>query len=350
MPVIIDIDKVPERTLQKAVIRIMSDPLRVWKTGSGKELQILSSGRLNVSRGPDFKDTAVLLRGIIIVGDCEFHRSLSDWDSHRHSLNPDFDNVILHIVVYGKSKKKYHHEILVISEEEMIAELKLLYAAPAPKSDMASIEDLQHYALNRLLGNADKARNLLNNMSVRELLNSSVSDFIMRYSAKKRRPVYSDMQLRGIIDVLSKSRFYNFLFNLKAGKATNAGNELLHLQNSKIPGLGSNLKKEIVHNCILPIALCLARERSRIELFEWYWSSKALNVYGILSRNFPELPQDYIWQQQGMLEYLSRYGRKRQAGVSEILAEYVSFAAQQDSSANRLPSYSRRRSNLKRYS
>ncbi|MCS7169717.1 MAG: DUF2851 family protein, partial [Candidatus Kapabacteria bacterium] len=66
---------IAERKLQEAVWHLLSDPARVWQTVSGKRLQILAPGELNVHEGPDFQDMVLLIDGTLYVGDGEFHRS-----------------------------------------------------------------------------------------------------------------------------------------------------------------------------------------------------------------------------------------------------------------------------------
>jgi hypothetical protein len=74
-------------------------------------------------------------------------------------------------------------------------------------------------------------------------------------------------------------------------------------------------------NSILPLAICLANEESRIDLFHWYWSTPALHQYGLLTRRFKNLPQNYLWQQQGLLEYLYEYGKKTNV-IAELIKDY----------------------------
>jgi hypothetical protein len=78
----------------------------------------------------------------------------------------------------------------------------------------------------------------------------------------------------------------------------------------KIAGEGVHLRREILLNAIIPMALALAEEETRIALFAWFWSTPALHSYGVLKRKFPNLPQEFLWQQQGMLEYMREHGRK----------------------------------------
>jgi len=90
---------------------------------------------------------------------------------------------------------------------------------------------------------------------------------------------------------------------------------------NKILDEGAHLRRELILNCVLPLSLCLAGEEARISLFLWFWSTPALHPYGLLNRRFKELPQNFLWQQQGMLEYIREHGRKGNV-VSEAIKEY----------------------------
>jgi hypothetical protein len=66
------------------------------KTDSGKTLEILQPGRWNSEGGPDFRDAKLRIGGVDRSGDVEIHLESAGWRQHRHHLNPEYDNVILH--------------------------------------------------------------------------------------------------------------------------------------------------------------------------------------------------------------------------------------------------------------
>ncbi len=61
-------------------------------------LHILKVGQLNTNAGPDFLEAKVQIDEVIWVGNIEIHQSASDWNNHKHDINPDYDSVILHVV------------------------------------------------------------------------------------------------------------------------------------------------------------------------------------------------------------------------------------------------------------
>jgi len=71
----------------------------------GRTIQVISPGRWNTGRGPDF------LRGVFylgkrkkVCGDVEVHRQQADWKAHGHQDDPSFKNVRLHVFMRSHSK------------------------------------------------------------------------------------------------------------------------------------------------------------------------------------------------------------------------------------------------------
>lgn len=72
------------------------------KTQCGKKLNILSAGLLNVTDGPDFKQSEIEIDGMRWHGDVELHTRSRFWFSHRHHQDENFNSVILHVVAENK--------------------------------------------------------------------------------------------------------------------------------------------------------------------------------------------------------------------------------------------------------
>ncbi|MGC4128542.1 MAG: DUF2851 family protein [Bergeyella sp.] len=64
----------------------------------GNALEILDFGKWNQDSGPDFLFGKIKTKGTILAGNIELHLRSSDWIFHHHSENPEFENVILHVV------------------------------------------------------------------------------------------------------------------------------------------------------------------------------------------------------------------------------------------------------------
>jgi len=65
---------------------------------NGEAIQILNTGRLNTDSGPDFKEGKIKINNTIWVGNIELHLKSSDWIKHRHAEDPNYKNIILHVV------------------------------------------------------------------------------------------------------------------------------------------------------------------------------------------------------------------------------------------------------------
>ena len=308
-----------EKKLQTGVHRLLSDPAKIIGTQSGKRLQILSPGRLNVHEGPDFLDIAILLQGSVIVGDAEFHIKSSDWNTHGHSANEQYNSVILHIVL-DDDGAKLPFETLLLSKEDVKKALEDESFLPVVP-DVFSIEELQQFALIRLLRKTSDAKKLMNQHELDTGFVIFAGEFLNKYFNRRKRPVYTADRLEQLLSALPKSHVSAFLSQLSSGAELQIPDMMQQLIKTKITDEGSHLRRELVFNSVLPIALCLANEESRINLFLWYWSTPALHSYGILKRRFKEFPQNFIWQQQGMLEYIRNYGSKTLV-ISDVIKDY----------------------------
>ncbi|MCX8055519.1 MAG: DUF2851 family protein [Ignavibacteria bacterium] len=291
-----------ELQLQKRLQRLLSEPSRIWVTESGKQLQVLSPGRINPYEGPDFNNFGALLDSKIVTGEVEFHKNSSDWLSHNHSINQLYQNVFLHIVCNNDTILNENFETLVIPETEI--ENIIIEESVDREEILNQILDLQHYALVRILRKSAEIMPLLNNNDIKEALRISTYNFLDNYRKRRRRPVYNNTVFNDILDNLENSLVIPFLSKIKNNEVFDIFSSLVDLMRFKISNEGAALRRELVLNVVLPLAICLAADTARISLLTWFWSTPTLNIYGNLSRFFPHIEQKYLWQQQGMLEYL----------------------------------------------
>ncbi|MBI2954087.1 MAG: DUF2851 family protein [Chloroflexi bacterium] len=77
--------------------QILTRPLR---TMAGQEIEVIYGGRRSCSHGPDFHQAIIVFDGELRRGDVEVHVHAADWYGHRHHLDPAYDNVILHVVMW----------------------------------------------------------------------------------------------------------------------------------------------------------------------------------------------------------------------------------------------------------
>jgi hypothetical protein len=67
-------------------------------TVSGEPVYIIQPGQHNPNQGPDFLNAQVQIGETHWAGSIELHLSVADWDRHGHSQDPNYDNVILHVI------------------------------------------------------------------------------------------------------------------------------------------------------------------------------------------------------------------------------------------------------------
>jgi len=67
-------------------------------TTDGKSLQVIHPGMLNRNSGPDFSEARIKIAGTMWVGNIELHVRASHWYQHKHELDKNYNNVILHVV------------------------------------------------------------------------------------------------------------------------------------------------------------------------------------------------------------------------------------------------------------
>ena len=68
-------------------------------TQNKKSLTIIDPGQWNSNSGPDFLEAKIKIDETIWVGHVEIHINASDWFAHHHEDDPNYDTVILHVVL-----------------------------------------------------------------------------------------------------------------------------------------------------------------------------------------------------------------------------------------------------------
>ncbi len=68
------------------------------KTTEGDLIAIVHTGLQNDLSGPDFFNAKIKIGAQLWAGNVEMHLKSSDWYWHNHEADPNYDNVILHVV------------------------------------------------------------------------------------------------------------------------------------------------------------------------------------------------------------------------------------------------------------
>ena len=67
-------------------------------TSNGEALQIINCGTHNSNQGPDFLNAKIKIADTVFAGSIEIHINASEWNTHKHSADENYKNVILHVV------------------------------------------------------------------------------------------------------------------------------------------------------------------------------------------------------------------------------------------------------------
>lgn len=93
------------------------------KTTKGESIQILNSGQYLQLSGPDFFNAQIIIENQKWAGNVEIHIKSSDWYSHNHEKDSNYDSVILHVVWEHDSPifRKNNTEIPTLELKEHVA-------------------------------------------------------------------------------------------------------------------------------------------------------------------------------------------------------------------------------------
>ena len=68
------------------------------QTIEGELLQIIATGQFNHNQGPDFLNARIRIGDTILAGNIELHLTEADWNRHAHCNDPNYKNIILHVL------------------------------------------------------------------------------------------------------------------------------------------------------------------------------------------------------------------------------------------------------------
>ncbi|KMQ66088.1 hypothetical protein ACM46_00540 [Chryseobacterium angstadtii] len=69
-----------------------------FRDTEGNPVELIHSGKWNKDAGPDFLNAKIKTKDLIVAGHIELHVRTSDWIFHNHSRDPNYQNIILHVV------------------------------------------------------------------------------------------------------------------------------------------------------------------------------------------------------------------------------------------------------------
>lgn len=92
-------------------------------TLQGEPVQVVHPGIINHNQGPDFLNARIRVGNTLLAGHVELHIQSSDWLLHGHSADPNYRNVILHVV--WQQDRSINLPIPVIELRDRVSKLML---------------------------------------------------------------------------------------------------------------------------------------------------------------------------------------------------------------------------------
>ena len=303
---------ITERTLQRAVQAILADPERRWTCTDGSVIQVVAAGIINVHEGPDMHDMAILHDGVIYVGHAEVHRRASEWYDHEHSGDARYASLVLHVVLEADVHVTESRWTLVLDPRDVERGMRLAAARLAAARNRTAdlpVDELQQQALLRLLRMTAAASVHVRRLGAVAAARAMATAWIERMLRRRHRPV--DAGRLGIMrSRLDASPMGLLIRQLDIIPSAELVASIDRAERQRIAYEGPSIRRELFVNAVLPVLCAIASDEQRVALFGWFWSADSVHPYGHLRRRFPALPQERVWQQQGMLEYLRTYGER----------------------------------------
>ncbi len=320
------IEELPELYLQKLIRIALSDTTRHWYTVDGRPCQFLSPGEWNFESGPDFLNVAALIEGHLLIGHGEVHRYRSEWQAHRHSQHRQHQHTVFHFFVINDRTPPEEPPFAFHLSPSLLEPIfeRDQQALEQTACDINALEILQEYAYRRIVRKAEAMTLLLQqyNGVLSEAVFHATVDFFNRQRGKTRRPRGLRRYQSAFHSPTVLEPWIHLLHSIAAHTPIDLFATLNTLAQTPLTREGKGSRLELMINVLLPFAFALSdAAEERADLLMWFWSQKAPHRYGKLARRFPHLPQEYVWQQQGMLEYLRECQRGQQR-CAELLLPY----------------------------
>ncbi len=110
------------------------------KTDDGNRIEILSPGWWNVESGPDFIRAELLMEDAgHVIGDVEVHTSSNGWWSHGHHRQCEYNNVVLHVVMWKNNVERK----IVKENGQKIPQLTLCNYIDEEIAELTEIVDME---------------------------------------------------------------------------------------------------------------------------------------------------------------------------------------------------------------
>lgn len=169
-----------------------------FQSTEGQGITITDFGVWNSGPGPDFRGCVIQRDGVTYRGDIELDTDARDWEHHGHGANPDYDQVVLHLVLRGPQQRfftrnRHHQEI-----SQVVLRPEMLAAGAVPRRGMAAAR-LGRCA--RPLGEMEEAR-------VRSIIESAAQFRLEDKSRRLHRAVAAHGREQAVFQALARTLGY----------------------------------------------------------------------------------------------------------------------------------------------
>ncbi|MFZ4483699.1 MAG: DUF2851 family protein [Chthoniobacterales bacterium] len=138
---------------------------RDFTSNSGEKVVIRDFGEWNREAGPDFVRCSVRVADRERHGAIEVDLDAAGWEQHRHAVNPDYENVVLHVVVRRPTKPHFsrtarHREVpqVCLADGQRAEDVWSATAPARPGRCSAPLRELPSDQLTELLKVAARRR------------------------------------------------------------------------------------------------------------------------------------------------------------------------------------------------
>lgn len=116
-------------------------------TTDGQPIRVVRIGTHNTDAGPDFSQAHIYIGNTLWVGDIEIHVNARDWNVHKHTENPAYNSVVLHLVFSGNEQIYNAHGNPIPTSrlpipKEIIETYQHMQAMPASQTCMHKLHDI----------------------------------------------------------------------------------------------------------------------------------------------------------------------------------------------------------------
>jgi hypothetical protein len=138
---------------------------RSLKTSEGEIISIISPGIWNSGPGPDFFKAHLKIGNTEMRGDIELHLSDDSWYQHKHHLDGNYNNVILHVSYWSPK----HVRPLLTAEGLKIPQAYFEKSLTIPEARILNLIDLELYPYIHFSGSGTCANSLFHTLSEKNI-------------------------------------------------------------------------------------------------------------------------------------------------------------------------------------